>query len=256
MSVEGEPKSFLPPCLTYIMKKITLDCYTSNAGIHELFPISLAKRHIPQWFKNIPSVIKQTNRFGVDEDISTLKRCDAFAKLYNNGWTMPLWSDLIVETGPDDSYRYSTVHSGISAIDDFGGGSVECHSTEQLGNAFEDYVHIKIIAPWVIREKTGVDFYFCENTWGIKEFWDDIKILPGILNFKDQCNAHVNMLIKRDRKITFEANTPLIYCVPVSEAQLEIKNHLATDQEYKHLKQSMYGFSFTGSLKKRLKLKK
>ena len=237
------------------MNKIILECFTSNAGIYDLFPISLAKKHIPQWFKNIPSTHKQINEFGVKQDVSTLKRCDGFTKLYNSGWVMPLWSDMIIETS-DDSFRYSNVHAGINEIDDFGGGSIECHTTQQLGNEFDDYVHIKIIAPWVLREKTGVDFYFCANTWGIKQHWKDINILPGILNFKEQCNAHINMLVKKNRRIELEHNTPLIYCIPLSEANLEIKNHLATDQEYKHLKQSMFGFSFTGSLKKRLKLKK
>ena len=58
------------------MKKITLECFTSNAGIHELFPISPAKKFIPEWFKSIPSTLRQPNEFGVDIDVSTLKRCD------------------------------------------------------------------------------------------------------------------------------------------------------------------------------------
>lgn len=237
------------------MKKITLDCYTSNAGIYEFFPISSVKKHIPQWFKDIPPVIQQTNQYDMEENISTIKRCDAFSQLYNTGWTMPLWSDIILET-PGDSYRYTTIHSGITELDNFGGGSVEAHSTDQLGNSFGDWVHVKIIAPWILKEKTGVNFYFCENTWGVKEYWNDIRIVPGVLNFRDQNNAHINMLVKRDKKITFEANTPLIYVVPLSEAKLEIKNHLATDQEYKHLKQALYGFSFVGSMKKRLKMQR
>ena len=56
----------------------------------------------------------------------------------------------------------------------------------------------------------------------------------GILNFKDQCNAHINMLIKKNRRVELEHNTPLIYCIPLSEANLEIKNHLATDQVLKN----------------------
>jgi len=89
---------------------------------------------------------------------------------------------------------------------------------------------------------------------GIKQHWDDINILPGILNFKEQHNAHINMFIKKDRRVELKHNTPLIQCVPLSGSKLEIKNILVTDQEYKHLKQSGYGFSFTGLYKNRLKL--
>ena len=163
---------------------------------------------------------------------------------------------MIIETTEEGDYRYKLIHSGIDKLDDFGGGTMESHSAPQMGNAFDDYVHIKILVPWLIQEKTGVNFYFNGNTWGIKQHWDDIIILPGIVNFKNQHNAHINMLVKKDRRIELEHNTPLIYCIPLSEATLKVKNYLATDQEYKHIKQSVYGFSFTGAYKKRLKLKK
>ena len=100
-----------------------------------------------------------------------------------------------------------------------------------------------------------VDIYYTGNTWGTKQYWDDIIIMPGILNFKDQHSAHINMFLRKDKKIMLEYNTPLIHCVPLSDIKLEVKDYLATDQEYKHLKQSGYGFSFTGAYKKRLKLK-
>ena len=229
------------------MKKITLECFTSNAGIHELFPISPTKKYIPEWFKNI-TPIKSTNDLGIEADLSTLKRCDGLAKLHNNGWVLPLWCDFIIETD-EVGYKWSTP----SQIEET---TIEQHRREQIGKAFDDYIHVKIMVPWHIREKTGVDFYFSGNTWGIIQYWDDIIIMPGILNFKDQHSAHINMFVKKERRIMLEHNTPLIYCVPLAEVKLEVKNYLATDQEYKHLKQLGYGFSFIGLYKKRLKLTK
>ena len=229
------------------MKTITLECITSNAGICELFPISPAKRYVPQWFKDIKAV-KSTSEFGIEADLPTLKRCDGVTKLYNNGWVLPLWCDYIIETDDEGGYRW-TVPSRIEE------STIEQHSREQIGNAFDDYVHCKITAPWYIQEKTGVDFYFGGNTWGIKEHWDDIIILPGIVNFKNQHGAHINMFVKKNRRVELEHNTPIIYCVPLMEAKLEIKNSVVSDEEYKHLKQYSYGFSFAGLYKKRLKLK-
>jgi len=231
------------------MKKITLECFTNNAGIHELFPISPTKKYIPEWFKNIPPILKTTNEFGIEYESPTLRRCDGLTKLYNNGWVLPLWSDFIIETEEGSGYRWM-----CSA--DIEGATIEQFNNETMGNMFDDYVHVKIVVPWYIREKTGVDFYFSGNTWGIKQYWDDIIILPGILNFKNQHGAHINMFIKKNRRVELEQNTPLIYCVPLAEVKLEVKNYLATEQEYKHLKQSQYGFSFIGNYKKKMKLKK
>jgi len=235
------------------MKKITLECFTSNAGIHELFPISSTKKYIPEWFKDIPPILKKTNEVRIEHDIPTLKRCDGLTKLYKNGWVLPIWADFIIETAKDGEYRW-TCSADIK--DGFGGSTIVNFSKELVVNMFDDYVHIKIVVPWYIREKTGVDFYFSGNTWGIIPYWDDIIIMPGILNFKDQHSAHINMFVKKERSIMLEHNTPLIYCVPLAEVKLEVKNYLATDQEYKHLKQSEYGFSLTGNYKNRVKLKK
>ena len=230
------------------MKKITLECFTSNAGIHELFPISPAKKFIPEWFKSIPSTLRQPNEFGVDIDVSTLKRCDGLTKLYNTGFVLPLWSDFIIETNKDGGYKWSSPENIDHA-------TIDHHHPQQMGNQFSDYVHVKIVAPWILKEKTGVDWYWSGNTWGTSEYWDDINILPGLINYKNQPSAHINMFVKKDRRIELKHNTPLIQCVPLTDAKLEIKNTLATDQEYKHLKQVDHGFTFVGLYKKRLKLK-
>ena len=235
------------------MKKITLECFTSNAGIHELFPISPTKKYIPEWFKDMRPTVMVEN-FGIEQDAPTLKRCDGLAKLHNNGWILPIWADFLIETTKDGEYKWAC--PGAPKDDEFRESTIDHHIKKQLGNMFDDYVHMKIIVPWYLREKTGVDFYFSGNTWGTIQYWDDIIIMPGILNFKDQHSAHINMFVKKERSIMLEHNTPLIYCVPLAEVKLEVKNYLATDQEYKHLKQLGYGFSFTGVYKKKLKLKK
>jgi len=238
------------------MKKVTLECFTNNSGIHEMFPISPARKFRPEWFEHISSAFKTTNEFGVEHEAPTLKRCDGLIKLYNNGWILPLWADFIIETEADGRYRWITPHGAVrSQVHDADESTLDSHYPEQMGNMFDDYVHIKLIVPWYIREKTGVDFHFGGNTWGIKQHWDDIIILPGILNFKSQHGANINMFMKKERRIELKHNTPLIQCIPLSKARLEIKNILATDQEYKHLKQYAYGFTFTGLYKKRLKLK-
>ena len=238
------------------MKKVTLECFTSNAGIHELFPISPAKKYIPEWFKDIPPTLKKTNDYGIEVDVATLKRCDGLTKLYNNGWMIPLWNDITIQTNADGRFRYSNVHDGfLGEADVFGGSTIESHFGEQMGNQFDDYVHMKLIVPWFFREKTAVNFYYSGNTWGLKEYWNDLIIVPGILNFKEQHNAHINMFVKKGKLIELVHNTPLIHCVPLASVKLEIKNILATDQEYKHLKQSAFAFSRIGTYKKRLKLK-
>ena len=226
------------------MKKIKLECFTADAAIHKLFPISLAKKFIPEWFKNIPPTVEQ---------MDTIKHCDGFNNLYSRGWVIPMWSDLLIETDEEGSYRYQYSGNFESyAGSNRGGEPIDYHNSTQLGNKFPDHLHLKLLSPWIIKEKTGVDFYYSENTWGIKKYFDDITILPGVLNFKDQNTANINMFLeKKNNKFIIEHNTPLIHCIPLSDAKLEIKNYLVSDQEFKHLSHiASYRFAFTGVYKK------
>lgn len=235
------------------MKKIKLECFTSDAGIYEFFPISPAKKFIPEWFRCIPPTVKKIDNVGLESDMSTIKRCEGFNNLYSRGWVIPMWSDLIIETDEEGRYKYhySGAFDSISLPN-----PVTHHYSSQLGNNFPDHIHIKLLVPWFIREKTGVDFYYSENTWGIKHLFDNITIPPGVLNFKNQNGAHINLFLKKENsRFIIEHNTPLVHCIPLSDSKLEIKNYLVSDQEFKHLSHiASYRFSFTGTYKKKFKL--
>ena len=144
------------------MKKIKLECFTADAAIHKFFPISPAKKFIPEWFKNIPPAVEQT---------ATIKHCEGFNNLYSRGWVIPMWSDLLIETDKEGWYRYQ--YSGT--FDSFPGSDrgaepIDYHNSTQLGNKFPDHLHLKLLSPWIIKEKTGVEInsiccdYFMKNS--------------------------------------------------------------------------------------------
>ena len=161
-----------------------------------------------------------------------------------------MWCDMKIETDEDGAWKYR-----VSDIVDNTSPAIWTHSEAQLGNNFPDHIHLKINVPWYIREKTGVYFHYSQNTWGIKEHWDYLTVVPGLINYKNQSAAHINMFLKRGIKFIIEHNTPLVHCIPLSESKLEIKNYLVTQQEYKQLhSENTFMFSFLGRYKKMLKL--
>ena len=232
-------------------KKIVLECFTHHAAVHKFFPITTAKHHLPKWFKKIPQTQTEVDDNGVEFPQATFRRCDGFTHLYNTGWVLPMWCDMVIETDEDGAWRYHV----SDRVDDFT-PAMWSHAG-QLGNYFSTYSHIKINVPWILREKTGVYFHFSQNTWGIKEHWDNLTVVPGLINYKNQSAAHINMFLKRGVSIMIEHDTPLVHCIPLSEAKLEIKNYLVSEQEYKHLHQSnSFMFSFLGRYKKMLQMTK
>ena len=158
------------------MKKIVLECHTNNAAIHKFFPISPTKKYLPEWFKNLPAKIQgafQDQKEGtsrLERDIPTFRHCDGFKYLYNMGWVLPLWCDLILETSKDGRFWYQfSDDNGMdkALLPSWGVSVIHSHNALQLGNAFKDHIHIKLMVPWLIKEKTGINFYFSENTWGL-----------------------------------------------------------------------------------------
>ena len=237
-------------------KKIVLECFTHHAAVHKFFPITRAKHHLPKWFKKIPQTQTAVDDNGVEFPQATFRRCDGFTHLFNTGWVLPMWCDMVIETDEDGAWRYHVSDSVHDAVRGHATPAMWSHAG-QLGNEFPTYSHIKLNVPWIIREKTGVNFHFSQNTWGIKEHWDYLTVVPGLINYKDQSAAHINMFLKRDIKIIIEHNTPLVHCIPLSDAKLEIKNYLVSEQEYRHLHQSnSFMFSFLGRYKKMLQMTK
>jgi len=231
-------------------KKIVLECFTHNAAVHKFFPITAARHHLPKWFKKIPQEITIVDDNGIEYPQPTFRRCDGFTRLFNNGWVLPMWCDMKIETDEDGAWKYR-----VSDIVDNTSPAIWTHSEAQLGNNFPTYIHLKINVPWYMREKTGVYFHYSQNTWGIKEHWDYLTVVPGLINYKNQSAAHINMFLKRGIKFIIEHNTPLVHCIPLSESKLEIKNYLVTQQEYKQLhSENTFMFSFLGRYKKMLQL--
>jgi hypothetical protein len=228
-------------------KPIIVDCFISNPAIHEFFPIELATNFYPAWWKSLESSMKNTNDMGMVVPAPTIKRCDGIIELYKKGFILPLWSDLIVETTNAGEFRYQ--YSSFENL------PIVNHTHAAMGGAFNKFVHMKIQSPWILEEKSGVKFLWQQPSWNSFETLNDLHILPGIVNYKDQGGTHINALIsKKNNRLELMANQPLVHIIPVSDRPVIVKNHIVTHDEW-HTKSLRYSFlsSFLGKYKKNVK---
>ena len=137
--------------------KIVVDCFTTNSVINDLHPIASANNFYPEWWKRLESTVMANGPSGVLRPEGTIKRCDGVLDLYKQGFVIPLWSDLIIETTEEGNYRYQFPTDGNPPITN--------HLAAQMGPAFEKLMHIKVISPWLAEEKSGVKFSFNQPTW-------------------------------------------------------------------------------------------
>lgn len=232
-------------------KKITVDAFTCEPGIHEYFPIQLANKFMPDWWKTMPSFTEQSVIRSIDTKASTLKMCDGLISLYKNGFIIPLWSDLIIKTFGDGAYEYlwaSPISPGNSTID-------QHHSSNFKGTKFNS-IHIKIISPWVIKEKHGVKFIWMQPSWSFIDHQYDAHILPGSVEYKQNTASHINMFFKmQDKQIELSAGQPVAHIIPISEKKVQVKNHIVSPIEYDMLtKRLSYTPFFSRNYKKLSKI--
>jgi hypothetical protein len=219
-------------------KKIVIDAFTWNSSINSYFKPDLSNKFLPDWWKQLPSTFNGNNKYDITTEIATIKRCDGIINLYKKGFIIPLWSDLIVETNENGEWRSSWSSDNSTNIID--------HDKRQLGNISDDLIHIKIISPWILKEKTGVEFYWAEPVWNNLQKFNNVTFLPGVLDFKYQNNTNINILFpKKNARYEFEFGQPMVQLVPISDADVEIKTHLVSPEEWNHLSlMNIHKFSF------------
>jgi hypothetical protein len=219
--------------MLFIFKKktIVLDCITSNLGIFNYYPIVKSSTNLPTWWKNLPEsfVCGRTPEFDkLDRHSSTMKKCSGFIDLHKNSIVIPSNCDVKIQTTESGIFGYQ--FSDSSGMENF---SIDSHSREEFGSELDHLIHLKIISPWLLFEKTGINFHVCMPFWHHIKTLDKVFIPPGIVNYKYQHTSHINMFVPRaDDLIEFTAGTPLLHLIPLTERKVEVKNHIVDDAEF------------------------
>lgn len=210
-------------------KKITVDCFIDNELIATHQPIQKASHFIPEWWKNLSHTVTFRNeKTGLEYERGTMRGCAGFIDLYKQGIIMPMWSDVKIEI-IDSQYRYQFALNSCEITD---------HPPKQHNDNFKGKINIKLTSPWVLKEKTGVDFLFMGCSWTTTRLFSEMSLMPGVVNFKNQMSTHVNSFVPIGNpmySIFIEAGTPLIQMIPISEKRVVPKIHVLTTDEYHNL---------------------
>jgi len=221
--------------------KIIIDCFTDNLNAAEYFPIKESNNFYPDWWKNLSKTNVVQEPSGIEVAKSTMKSCDGFIALFQKGFMIPLWSDLVVET-QSNGFRY-TFADELSGM-----GS---HDYDQMSTEFMSYVHFKILSPWYLKETKGVQFLFTQPSYNQIKTLVDWHILPGVVDFKYQHATNINFIAPRGKRIHLNAGHPVAHLIPLSDKDVDLRIHIIdpTNIEDLKIKNNYYPF-FRGSYKK------
>jgi hypothetical protein len=211
-------------------KKIIVDCFTQFETVFNFYKIDSASRFFPKEIANIDREVEIIDRkTNIPHKISTLKNCDALKSLFRNGVIIPFWTDLICK--PESFLKKETnlCLMGSPFV-------AEPHPKIQFPGVFESSIHLKLISPWKIREKTGAQFLFSSATWNLHKFVDKFVVLPGVVSYNYMTGTNINIFInKNSADFTIEAGQPLVHIYPLTESKIEYKMHLIDGREYEKI---------------------
>ena len=214
-------------------KEIVLDCFTTDPFAFEYAPISHASKHIPEWWKDLPSHVTFHNGLSNhnNKEVPSMKACRGFTDLFMSSYVLPFWGHLQINLidGTQLTSEYDinyTLDSGVQPL-------VSHLNSQFTGFTSKEFKHIKLASPWKLRTNTYVKFLLGDCIWNRRNL-TDYNILPGVLDFKYQPNVNINLMSdyrQSPRLIKFEPASPLAMITPLSEKNIELKLHLIDNKE-------------------------
>jgi hypothetical protein len=185
--------------------------------------------YFPEDIKSLPRLTEHMIDGNIKTTISTIKGCNGLTELYKVGFILPMWTDFICQP---KTAAAGQSNLGVMPREHY----FESHPRSQYPSLYEDWMHVKLGSPWRFREKTGVRFTWNAASWNLHRHANDFIINPGVLWFDTQSTTNINMFInKKADDFRIVAGTPMIHLVPVSDATVEIKNHLVSHEEMRNI---------------------
>ena len=228
-------------------KKLVVDAYTCSPQAYRYFPIESANNFIPEWFKNTPKEVDERpiSKNGPKVKVNNIRRCAGIIDYYSkSNFIIPLWSDMRLELSPEN-YKFVFADEKSTLVH---------HDKEMRGSLLlPDYEHFKILSPWRLQEKTGIQWHVSNPYYN--NINSNIIIPPGIVNYKYQMATEINFFVKHPSNveiIDLEAGTPLSHLVPITEKEIDLRVHLLSEAEWTH--RSNWIFSFNNTYQKAKKI--
>ena len=203
------------------MKKI--EFYSKVAGLPDMFPIVAAKDALPKWAKAArDSYVKKKEQTA--GRINHIYQCPGIFDLFNHGYVIPMWHDVVITTnGNPDAFTWTIPSTDLTEFDQE--TSIIENQTNGLGSVlpikpWSLNTLIKVNTPWHVVAPRGVKFLVIPIAYPDSfEFESSIGILdPGYsneINIQLYYNVH-----KGD--VLIKAGTPLAHIIPLSEQNFEL----------------------------------
>lgn len=190
-------------------------------GAAKCFPIARASRHIPKWWKDIPSAAS------LDISHRSMRSCPGIVNTFKTGFVLTLWSDLLIESN-QNAWRYQ-FSDGQSVI-------VE-HSNVNANGFYNDHWIFKLESPWILQSSRDMKIAFCDFFYGSNAA-RPYQIPYGINETLDK-KMHTNVFLflqKQVGSLMLRASTPMFHLLPLTEDAVTVTTEIISQKQMMKLK--------------------
>lgn len=220
-------------------KEINVDCFVDSYRIAETYPVRRSFNYVPDWWRKLPQ------SFHISHELTkkpyerpTMKTCYGMTTLYRKGFIIPLWADIDLFFNRNEE---EAVYSYQSAAE----LNISQHDSLEYGRQFPNFHHMKLRSPWLFKETKGIEFIFAPCLWSHLAVAPEIRVMPGVLNFRDQHSTNVNWFVPHmNAHIRLEAGLPLAQIIPITDKKVKLSIHVLNRLEYDKLRTVMHVHKF------------
>ena len=224
-------------------------------GLEDIVPPQPAKKYIPEWWKNTPTLIPNLEQGApLTRETGTIKVCPSVQDWFSQGYVIPMWCDLhieVKETGEVDCKQPTNI---------LGGGFMpnSAYISWMPEQQKKDAVAVlRLNCPWRMKTPAGYSSYQFPMYY---HFNPDFEVPPGPVWTDEFHMINPQVIIKHYGVTKINRGTPLCVYVPYKREpddtfQYEIKRR---DEECELLEQKTDLISwskFTGSYREMQKEK-
>jgi hypothetical protein len=182
-----------------------------------------AYKFFPEWFVKLPKKVISRN-----EEMDSIKACLAFKRYYTS-------NNIIIPSPYNATINVSSIEqSKYEWFIKYPEEKVMEHEKLQFEDFLShNYQHLKFSNPWKFKTNKFINFMWTDPVWNRSNVLD-YSLLPGIVDYKYQVDAAINLIFKYTEKpylINLNLGEPLVMLTPLLDCNIKIKHHLLSKNE-------------------------
>lgn len=179
--------------------------------------LDYSSNNVPKWFREIKKQYFNEEEFGKEIPVRNVKGCPGFIHLFNKGFILKSWFDIVIKIYPDKSVKWLCSQTNEDT-------KIQIFPDDVRGSLYPNHVNIKIDSPIHIKSIKDCECLYT-NALSFNNIPSDFFIINGIINFKyvSSLNLHLFFPIKSEPYQTMiKTGTPLVQIINLQDKKMKL----------------------------------